>query len=387
MKKILKANKYRIYPNAEQREKLSVQFGCARWIYNDALSIKQEAYKEYGVSISRFSLSAMLPMLKKDKPWLKAASAQVLQSSLMHLDNAFKNFFHGRARYPRFKNKHQKQSIQYPQKVKIEGNKIYLPKVGWVKCVVHREPEGKIKTVTVSKAPSGKYYASVLLDAGQVEPKPVKHIEKATGLDMGIHDFITDSQGNKIPNPRFLNKQLINLKRKQQSLSRKKKGSRGRAKARLLVAKAHEKVAFARNDFQHKLSKIIADENQAVMIEDLNIKGMTKNRKLARHIQDLGWHGFTTKLDYKLREQGKHLVKIDRFYPSSKTCSCCGEKQETMPLNIRQWQCSCGAVHDRDVNAAINIARQGIIKIKADGYTVSADGGKRQSSDYLEAAA
>jgi len=385
----VKANKYRIYPNAEQIGKLSIQFGCSRFVYNDALAKKKQFWDSGGYNISRFELQAMLIGMKKDLAtnWLKQAHSQVLQSSLLHLDNAFKNFFQGIAKYPRFKKKHQKQSIQYPQGVKIKADKLYLPKVGWVKCVVHREFEGKIKTVTVSKAPSGKYYASVLIDNGLPAPKSIKHIVKVVGLDMGIHNFIADSQGNKIPNPCFLNKQLSNLKRKQQDLSRTKKGSKGRAKARLLVAKAHEKVAFSRNDFQHKLSRIITDENQAVMIEDLNIKGMTKNRKLARHIQDLGWHGFTSKLEYKLDEQGKHLVKIDRWYPSSKTCSCCAEKKEVMPLNIREWQCSCGAVHDRDINAAINIAKQGIIKLKADGYTVSADGGKRQSSEYLEVAA
>ena len=385
----MKANKYRIYPNAEQISKLSIQFGCSRFVYNDALAKKKQFWDSDGYNISRFELQAMLIGMKKDLAtnWLKQAHSQVLQSSLLHLDNAFKNFFQGRAQFPRFKKKYQKQSIQYPQSVKIEDGKIYLPKVGWVKCVVHREIEGKIKTVTISITPSGKYYASVLIETDESPVKPMKHIEKVIGLDMGIHDYIADSQGNKIPNPRFFNKQLSNLKRKQQGLSRTKKGSKGRAKARLLVAKAYEKVAFSRNDFQHKLSRIITDENQAVMIEDLNIKGMTKNRKLARHIQDLGWHDFTSKLYYKLNEQGKHLVKIDRWYPRSKTCSCCGAKQKIMPLNIREWQCSCGAVHDRDINAAVNIAKQGIIKLKADGYTVSVDGGKRQSSEYLEVAA
>ena len=379
----MKANKYRIHPNTEQMEKLSIQFGCARFVYNDALAKKRDFWNSGAYNISRFELQAMLKTMKQDLDtvWLKKAHSQVLQSALLNLDKAFTNFFQGRAKFPRFKKKNQKQSIQYPQSVKIESDKIYLPKVGWVKCVVHRQFEGKVKTVTVSKSPSGKYYASVLIDNGLVEAKPIKHIEKVVGLDMGIHDFIADSHGNKTPNPRFLNKQLSNLKRKQQNLSRTKKGSKGRANARLLVAKAHEKVAFARNDFQHKLSKILADENQAVMIEDLNIKGMTKNRKLARHIQDLGWHGFSAKLGYKLKAQGKHLVKIDRWYPSSKTCSCCGHKQETMPLNIRNWQCQCGAIQDRDVNAANNIANQGIIKLKADGYTVSASGGMRKSCE------
>jgi putative transposase len=379
----MKANKYRIHPNTEQMEKLSIQFGCARFVYNDALAKKRDFWNSGAYNISRFELQAMLKTMKQDLDtvWLKKAHSQVLQSALLNLDKAFTNFFQGRAKFPRFKKKNQKQSIQYPQSVKIESDKIYLPKVGWVKCVVHRQFEGKVKTVTISKSPSGKYYASVLIDNGLVEAKPIKHIEKVVGLDMGIHDFIADSHGNKTPNPRFLNKQLSNLKRKQQNLSRTKKGSKGRANARLLVAKAHEKVAFARNDFQHKLSKILADENQAVMIEDLNIKGMTKNRKLARHIQDLGWHGFSAKLGYKLKAQGKHLVKIDRWYPSSKTCSCCGHKQETMPLNIRNWQCQCGAIQDRDVNAANNIANQGIIKLKADGYTVSASGGMRKSCE------
>ena len=385
----MKANKYRIHPNTEQMEKLSIQFGCARFVYNDALAKKRDFWNSGAYNISRFELQAMLKTMKQDLDtvWLKKAHSQVLQSALLNLDKAFTNFFQGRAKFPRFKKKNQKQSIQYPQSVKIESDKIYLPKVGWVKCVVHRQFEGKVKTVTISKSPSGKYYASVLIDNGLVEAKPIKHIEKVVGLDMGIHDFIADSHGNKTPNPRFLNKQLSNLKRKQQNLSRTKKGSKGRANARLLVAKAHEKVAFARNDFQHKLSKILADENQAVMIEDLNIKGMTKNRKLARHIQDLGWHGFSAKLGYKLKAQGKHLVKIDRWYPSSKTCSCCGHKQETMPLNIRNWQCQCGAIQDRDVNAANNIANQGIIKLKADGYTVSASGGMRKSCKYSQVAA
>ncbi|MBT6053105.1 MAG: IS200/IS605 family element transposase accessory protein TnpB [Candidatus Scalindua sp.] len=379
----MKAIKYRVHPNTEQMEKLSIQFGCARFVYNDALAKKRDFWNSGAYNISRFELQAMLKTMKQDLDtvWLKKAHSQVLQSALLNLDKAFTNFFQGRAKFPRFKKKNQKQSIQYPQSVKIESDKIYLPKVGWVKCVVHRQFEGKVKTVTISKSPSGKYYASVLIDNGLVEAKPIKHIEKVVGLDMGIHDFIADSHGNKTPNPRFLNKQLSNLKRKQQNLSRTKKGSKGRANARLLVAKAHEKVAFARNDFQHKLSKILADENQAVMIEDLNIKGMTKNRKLARHIQDLGWHGFSAKLGYKLKAQGKHLVKIDRWYPSSKTCSCCGHKQETMPLNIRNWQCQCGAIQDRDVNAANNIANQGIIKLKADGYTVSASGGMRKSCE------
>ena len=378
----MKATKYRIKPTEEQQQKLAVQFGCARFVYNDALAKKQATYKGDKTNLSRYDLQAMLPAMKSDEKtiWLKDAHSQVLQSALLNLDNAFKNFFAKRAKFPNFKKKHGKQSFQYPQGVKIEGNTIQLPKVGRVKIVLHREVIGKIKTVTISKDSVGKYYASVLMDDDSVTPDPLKHIESSVGLDMGIHDFVTTSDGEKVANLRFLKRGLKNLKRKQQSLSRKKKGSNSSAKAKLLVAKVHKRVADARNDFQHKLSHTLANENQVVCVEDLNIKGMTANRKLARHIQDLGWNSFTTKLGYKLADRAGTLVKIGRFYPSSKTCSFCGHKLEALPLNIRSWTCQdCGSHHDRDVNAAINIQQQGILKLKAEGFTASASGGKRNS--------
>ena len=378
----MKATKYRIKPTEGQQQKLAVQFGCARFVYNDALAKKQAAYKADKTSLSRYDLQAMLPAMKADEKttWLKDAHSQVLQSALLNLDVAFKNFFAKRTGFPKFKKKHGKQTFQYPQGVKIEGDAIQLPKVGKVKIVLHREVIGKIKTVTISKTPTGKYYASVLMDDGSTIPEPRKHIVSSVGLDMGIHDFVTTSDGEKVANLRFLKRGLKNLKRKQQSLSRKQKGSNGRAKAKLLVAKVHERVSNARNDFQHKLSFTLANENQVVCVEDLNIKGMTKNRKLAMHIQDLGWNSFTVKLGYKLADRAGTLVKIGRFYPSSKTCSCCGHKLEALPLNVRSWDCpSCGSSHDRDTNAAINIQQQGILKLKAEGFTVSASGGKRKS--------
>ena len=199
-------------------------------------------------------------------------------------------------------------------------------------------------------------------------------------------DIAITSTGVKTGNPRFVKNAQRSLKRKQKKLSRCKKGSKGRAKARLLVAKAHERVAFARNDFQHKLSKQLIDENQTVIVETLKIKNMLKNHCLARSIADAGWHSLITKLDYKAKQAGKHLVKIDQWFASSKTCSCCGRKQESMPLNIRSWTCECGYVADRDINAAINIKQQGILKLKAEGLSVSANGGKRKSSTLLVAA-
>ena len=374
----MKANKYRIKPTVAQQERLAVQFGHARFIYNYCLDIKNTAYKEYGVNISRYALSGMLPAMKRERlyAWLKDAHSHVLQSALLHLDTAFKNFFAKRAKFPRFKKKSGKQSCQYPQGVKIKDTLIFIPKVGWVKAVIHREPIGKIKTVTVSKDATGCYFASVLLDDGVVQPEKVKQIEHHVGLDMGITHFITLSTGEKVDNPRFVNQQQRNLKRKQKNLSRKKKGSQRYAKAKLRVAQSHKQVKNARNDFQHKLSFKLANENQAVSIEELNISGMSKNHRLARHILDVGWYDFTTKLNYKLADRGHHLVKNDRFFASSKTCHCCGHKVDKLPLNIRKWDCTvCGTTHDRDENAAINLDKEGIIKLKAEGYTVSARGG------------
>jgi len=372
------ANKYKIKPTIGQQKHLAVQFGHARFIYNYCLDIKNAAYKDYGVNVSRYALQSMLPAMKRERLyiWLKDAHSQVLQSALLHLDTAFKNFFEKRAKFPRFKNKYGKQSCQYPQGVKIKDSLLFIPKVGWVKAVIHREPIGKIKTVTVSKDATGCYFASVLLDDGTVQPEKVNHIEHHVGLDMGITHFVTLSTGEKVDNPRFVNKQQRNLARKQKNLSRKKKGSQRYAKAKLRVAKSHKQVKNARNDFQHKLSFKLANENQAVSIEDLNISGMSKNRRLARHILDVGWHDFTVKLKYKLADRGHHLVKNDRFFASSKICHCCGHKVDKLPLNIRKWDCTvCGTPHDRDENAAINLDQEGIIKLKAEGYTVSARGG------------
>jgi len=375
---MMKANKYKLKLTEEQKGKLAIQFGCARWVYNNALNRKQVAYKQDKTNLSRYQLQSLLVGMKKDSEtvWLKQAHSQVLQSALLHLDNAFKHFFAKRARFPRFKTKYGKQSCQYPQGVKIKDNLIFLPKIGWIKAVIHRKPIGKIKTVTVSKDTTGCYFASILLDDGVVKPDPVKHIKTHIGLDMGIIDFITTSHDEKVNNPRFFNKQLKNLRQKQKQLSRKTKGSARYAKAKLLVAKSHQKVKNARNDFQHKLSFKLANNNHVVSIEDINMRGLSKNRKLARHLLDLGWDDFTTKLKYKQEDRGHHLVKIGRFFASSKTCHVCGYKLSELLLGIREWQCpSCDVIHDRDGNAAKNIDNQGILKTKAEGLTVSARGG------------
>ena len=334
----------------------------------------------------------MLAIAKKSRKysWLKDADSIALQQSVINLDKAFQNFFNPKleARFPRFKSKHGKQSSYHCMSVGVGENWIKIPKCKPIKAKVHREITGKIKSITLTRTPTGKFYASVLAEDSKPETKPVTDLQDSciVGVDVGLTDIAITSTGVKTGNPGFIKNAQCNLKRKQKKLSRCKKGSKGRVKARLLVAKAHERVAFARNDFQHKLSRKLIDENQAIAVETLKVKNMLKNHCLARSIADAGWHSLITKLDYKAKQEGKHLMKIDQWFASSKTCSCCGLKQEEMPLNIRSWTCDCGAVHDRDINSAINVKKQGILKLKAEGLSVSADGGKRKSSTLLVAA-
>ncbi len=339
------------------------------------LNLRIEAWKNEQSSLSKSFLIKLLPVLKTNEEtlWLKETHSQILQQSIMHLDLAFQSFFRKQGGFPKFKSKHGKQSISYPQGIKVKGKTLYLPKVGNVKAIFHREIWGNIKTVTISKTHTGKYFASILVDD---ELKPLQETkdykqEKIIGIDLGLTDFLTTSTAEKISNPKFLKKALQNIKQKQKALSRKQKGSHNRAKARIALAKAYEKLANIRGDFQHKISKQLADENQAVIVETLKSKNMMQNRRLSQSIGDASWRSFVTKLEYKLKERGKKLVKLDQWFASSKTCSQCGEKQKSMDLNIRKWVCSCGAKHDRDINAAINIKLEGIKTLMAEGYPVN----------------
>jgi len=246
---------------------------------------------------------------------------------------------------------------------------IKLPKMQPVKVNVHREIIGVVKSITVSLSKIGKFYASILVDDGVATPSPIHTIGKVVGIDLGLSHYAIGSNGEKTANPRFVKRAEKNLRRKQRQLSKKAKGSANRAKARLMVAKCHEKVANARADFQHKLSRTLIDENQAVIVETLKSANMMKNRKLAKHIADASWYSFVLKLEYKAKEQGKYLVKLDQWYASSKTCHGCGHKLEEMPLSVRKWDCpSCGVTDiDRDLNAALNIRDKGILELKAAG--------------------
>jgi putative transposase len=366
--------KVRIYPTTEQQTALSKAFGCARWWWNYALNLNNETYKTTGKGLSRQGYNNRLPELKKEFPWLSECYSQVLQSVSLNLSQAFINFFEGRAKYPNFKSKHGKQSIQYPQHVKLLDEAIKLPKIGEVKAKLHRVFDGRLKTVTVSMSRTGKYYASLLFDDGQAEPE-ISSQGKAIGIDVGLTHFAITSDGSKFDNPKPLKKREKNLKRKQQKLSRKQKGSKRRAKARRIVARVHERIANTRKDFQHKLSRKLVNENQVIVVENLAVKNMVKNHNLAKAISDCGWSEFTRQLKYKAEKDGKTYLEIGRFFPSSKTCHVCLNQVDSLTLDVRSWECpNCKTKHDRDVNAAINIRDEGL-RILSLGTSDTAQGG------------
>jgi putative transposase len=385
-----KAVQVRLYPSKEQEILLAQTFGCSRWWWNYALNKSIETYKETGKGLAQIALNALLPKLKKEKDteWLANCYSQVLQATTLNLTTAYKNFFDGKARFPRFKSKHGKQSIQYPQNVKIVDGNVKLPgNIGVVKAKIHRPVEGKIKTVTVSKIPSGKYFASILTvsEAGGQRPTvegetPAVTEGKIYGIDLGLKHFTVVTDGEKVSkydNPKHLAKHEKNLKRKQQKLARKQKGSKSRNRYRKVVAKVYEQVSNSRQDFLHKLSYKLVSDSQAVIVENLHVKGMVRNHNLAKAISDVGWGTFTNFLAYKLERKGGKLVEIDRWFPSSKLCSNCFYQMDKMPLDVREWICPhCGTHHDRDGNAAINIRAEGIRMLKADGSAVSAVGGE-----------
>ncbi|EDX77818.1 transposase, IS605 family [Coleofasciculus chthonoplastes PCC 7420] len=379
------AIKVRLYPTTEQQVILAQHFGCSRWWWNYALNLCIETYQLTGKGLTRSALNAFLPKLKKQEEteWLSECYSQVLQATTLNLVAAYKNFFEGRARYPRFKAKRNKQSIQYPQSVKVVDGCLKFPgRVGVVKTKIHRPIEGTIKTVTVSMTPSGKYFASVLTEVEGDNP-PVSTLAsrsegKIAGIDLGLKDFAIVNDGvktSKFDNPKHLAKHERNLKRKQQKLDRKEKGSKSRDQARKLVARVHERVSNVRQDYLHKLSRKLVDENQVIVVESLNTKGMVRNHKLAKAISDVGWGMFVNFISYKLEKEGKVLVEIDRWFPSSKLCSNCHYQVDEMPLEVRSWTCpSCGTHHDRDGNASANIRAEGVRMLRQAQQHLSVSG-------------
>ncbi|SEI94800.1 putative transposase [Allopseudospirillum japonicum] len=374
---MLKATKIRIYPTPEQTEFLNAQFGAVRFAFNRGLAIQSHFYKVKGISLKPSSdIKPLLAKAKKSRKyqWLKQYDSIALQQGIIQLDKAFKNFFNPKlkSRYPRFKSKHGKQSSYHCTSVSVGANWIKIPKCQPITAKIHRELSGTVKSITLSRTTNGKYYASILVEDGIEQPKPLQTIKTAVGVDLGLTDFLTDSNGHIEANPKYLRNAEKNLKRKQRWLSRKQKGSANRAKARRVLANAHEKLRNIRNDFQHKLSRTLVDENQAVIVETLKSSNMMKNKHLAKAIGDVAWNSFVSKLEYKAKAKGHHLHKLSQWFAGSKTCSCCGHKMEEMPLNIREWSCpSCSTHHQRDVNAAINHLKQGMIELKAAGLSFS----------------
>lgn len=367
------AVKIRLYPTSEQVQTLAIHFGCARWWWNYGLNKCIETYKVTGLGLSQSGLNSLLPSLKKDKEteWLKDCYSQVLQSVSLNLSRAYQNFFEGRAKYPRFKSLHHRQSIQYPQGVKQVDKFLKFPgKLGIVKAIIHRPLDGTIKTVTVSKCPSGKYYASVLMEY-EGDHLVTNTIGKVIGIDLGIKDFAITYNGERVskyPNPKHLAKYEKKLAKKQRIAARKVKGSNRRKKAIKIVARVYEQVSNVRQDYLHKLSRKIVDNNQIVVVENLFVLGMVRNHKLAKAISDTGWETFVNFLSYKLERSNGKLVELNRWFPSSKLCSHCHYQISELPLDIRIWNCpSCETHHDRDGNAAMNIRAEGIRMLSSSG--------------------
>jgi putative transposase len=361
------AYKYRIYPTKEQKILLAKSFGCARFVYNRGLAIKTALYQNKEKGISVFNLMKEMAKWKdcEETKWLSEVNSLALQASLVNLDKAYTNFFKKRAAFPKFKSKFDNnQSFCNPQSttVDFDENRVFVPKFkSGIRAVLHRKFQGKIKSSTVSKIPSGKYFISVLVETDVENPKCKKpKQDKTTGIDLGIKDFATLSDGTVISNPRHLSKKTKALRRQQRKLSRKKKGSKNRAKQRIKVARLHEKVANARKDFLHKVTHGIVENKDysSVAIEDLNVAEMLKKgkkNKLSRSISDASWGMFRTFLTYKCERAGKNLLVIGRFEPSSKLCPC-GHLNSSLTLKDREWDCpNCKQHHNRDLLAAKNI--------------------------------
>ena len=342
-------------------------FGCCRFVYNWALALKKDAYEKNKESLSNIYLTnRMKSELKKEHEWLKEVNSQSLQSSLRNLDTAYKNFFRDKkVGFPNFKSRKNHQSFQCPQHCSVDFgmNTVTIPKAKNIPAVLHRKFKGSVKTVTVSMTPSGKYFASVLVDTNLQELSPVpKDIDAAIGIDLGVKDLAICSNGVIFENHKYLQKSLNRLAFLQKGLSRKTKGSSNREKARRKVARLHERITNQRKDTLHKITYRLTHDNQVrtICMEDLNVKGMTRNHHLAKSINDASFGMFCTMLEYKCSWYGVNLVKIDRFAPSSKTCSRCGYIYKDLKLSERSWTCGqCGTTHDRDFNASVNIRNFG----------------------------
>ena len=358
-----KAFKFRLEPTPDQAVLIAKHFGCARFVYNHFLNEKQRHYKDNGTTMNFNNTCVSLTNLKKQEElsWLSQVNSQCLQASLKNLENAYQKFFKKQAKFPRFKSKKlNTNSFHCPQNVEVKNNLVFLPKFKYgIKFLKHREIKGNIRSATISQVPSGKIYVSILCELPL--EKPLTKTGKQVGVDLGLKDFVITSDRKRFKNPRFLKQFLKELKIQQKYLSRKKKDSNRKERQRLKVARLHEKITNSRNNMQHQISSFLIKNYDLIALESLNVKGMMANHKLAQSISDVAWSGFVSKLEYKAKWYGKEVVGIETFFPSSKTCSCCGHQKSNLTLKEREWTCSkCNTIHDRDVNAANNILQRGI---------------------------
>ena len=361
MKK-LRGFKFRFYPTSSQRLELAQTFGCARFVYNWGLNLRTDSYYNQGKPLSYKDTSNALTKLKKqeDRAWLKQVSSVPLQQGLRHLNTAFENFFKRRGKYPKFKKKHGRQSATYaPNAFSWKDGKLTLAKmkqplkIRWSRCF-----EGEPKQVTISKDPSNRYFVSFLVEE---ELSQWNSTTEKIGIDLGIKDVVVSSKGFASGNPKYLAKYQAKLKQAQRRLSRKQKGSQNRYKARLKVAKIHAKIADCRKDFLHKLTTQLVRENQTICTETLMVKNMMANHKLAKAIGDCGWGELIRQLEYKCDWHNRVLVKIDRFFPSTKRCNPCGYVLDKLPLQVREWVCPrCSSRNLRDYNSSLNILGVGL---------------------------
>jgi putative transposase len=364
---VLKAYKYRLSPTKIQEAELNQHFGNARWMYNYALDVSNKHYAAHKKGLSRYDIQAMIPALKIENEWLKKSNSQSLQVALINLDSAFKRFFKKQGSYPVFKKRNNRQSFSVPQNAEIDFDKgiVSIPKMKSIKAVLHRGFDGAIRQATVSKTATGKFYISFLVETNKVIPKkkPIRE-KQAVGIDVGIKELVICSDGTRYENPKYYRKAERRLNRMNRWRSRKQKGSSNRNKWNVRVAKMHEKVSNQRKDMWHKISADLLTKYNTICIEDLNVAGMMRNRKLSKSIGDAGWGMFFDMLKYKAEWQGKNILTIGRFEPSSKQCNICGATNQSLQLKDRTWTCENGHVLDRDMNASINVKRFAFYQIK-----------------------